>query len=199
MDELAKEYVIDFFTRRLLHFKDSPEAVGWSPSGQILRYQKVLQLINLENKTLLDFGCGKGDFYGFLKERGIICKYTGIDINPELIKLASSKYPDAEFLVKDIEQTPLSKMFDYTVSIGVFNLAVQGVKDSVKRCLEILTTYTREKLIFTCLDGRSKHKDIGVVYFMPEELEKIATPLAKQYKVLDRLVEGDLFLIIDVK
>lgn len=65
MDELEKEFVIDFFTKRFIHFKDSPEAVGWTKTGQLLRYEAVYKLINPDGKKILDFGCGKGDFYGF--------------------------------------------------------------------------------------------------------------------------------------
>uniref|UniRef100_A0A7C4AJR2 Class I SAM-dependent methyltransferase n=1 Tax=Thermodesulfovibrio aggregans TaxID=86166 RepID=A0A7C4AJR2_9BACT len=196
MDELAKEYIIDFFTKRLIHFKDSPEAVGWTASGQMLRYEAVLKFINPSEKSILDFGCGKGDFYKFLKEKGIKCKYTGIDINPSLIELAKKNYPETVFYVKDIEMELLDEFFDYTIAIGVFNLAVQGVKASMEKCLEILFNRTSEKLIFTCLNKKTKLKDISVNYFSAEELEKIAKTLTRKYQIMDSFVEGDLFLIL---
>lgn len=196
MDELAKAYVIDFFTKRLLHFKNSPEAVGWTKTGQIIRYEAVLKLINPEGKTLLDFGCGKGDFYGFLKEKGIKCGYTGIDINPSLIELAKKNYPEAVFYVRDIENEPLEQSFDYTVAIGVFNLAVQDVKEIMQRCLKILSQHTTERLILTCLNQRTRFRDIGVTYFSVDELERIAGKLTKNFQIIDSLVEGDLFLIL---
>ena len=197
MDELAKEYVIDFFTKRLFHFKNSPESVGWTHKGQLLRYETVLKLIKPEGKSLLDFGCGKGDFYGFLKERGIDCQYTGIDINPSLIELARKNYPDVEFYVMDIENAALEKKFNYTLAIGVFNFAVQDIKGLTERCLKILFQHTSERLVFTCLNQQTKLKDIYVTYFSKEELEKIAKKLTTRYEIMDNLVEGDLFLILD--
>jgi len=197
MDELAKEYIIDFFTKRLVYFKDSPESVGWTQTGQILRYEAVLKLIEPEGKSLLDFGCGKGDFYGFLKQKGIKCDYTGIDINPSLIELAMKNYPEAVFYVKDIEKEPLDRNFNYTLAIGVFNLAVQDIKKLMQRCLEILFQHTNEKLILTCLNKKTKLKDIGVTYFAIEELEKISKKLTNRYQIMDNLIEGDLFLILN--
>lgn len=197
MDELAKEYIIDFFTKRLIHFKNSPETVGWSPTGQKLRYEAVFKLINPDGKSLLDFGCGKGDFYSFLKQRGVKCDYTGIDINPALIELARKNHPEAIFHVRDIEEEPPDKTFEITVAIGVFNLAVQNVKISMEQCLQILFNHTSEKLIFTCLNQKTKLRDIGLTYFSMEELEKIAEKLSKNFKILDRIVEGDLFLILE--
>jgi len=197
MDELAKEYVIDFFTKRLFHFKNSPESVGWTHKGQLIRYETVLKLIEPEGKSLLDFGCGKGDFYGFLKEKGVDCHYTGIDINPSLIELARKNYPDVEFYVMDIEKSALEKKFNYTLAIGVFNLAVQDIKELTERCLKILFQHTSERLVFTCLNQQTKLKDIYVTYFSKEELEKIAKKLTNRYEIMDNLVEGDLFLILD--
>ncbi len=197
MDELAKEYVIAFFKKRLIHFKDSPESVGWTPKGQLLRYEAVLKLVDLEGKSLLDFGCGKGDFYGFLKEKGIKCDYTGIDINPSLIELAIKKYSETIFYVKDIENESLDRNFNCTLAIGVFNLAVQDIKELMQRCLKILFQHTDEKLILTCLNKNTKLKDISVTYFTAEELEKISKRLTNRYQILDNLIEGDLFLILN--
>lgn len=197
MDELAKEYVIDFFTKRLLHFKDTPEAVGWTPKGQILRYESVLSMLEIHNKSLLDFGCGKGDFYGFLKKRGIKCDYTGIDINPLLIKLARQNHPEAKFLLKDIEQEVLDKSFDIVIAIGVFNLSVQNVKDSAQRCLKILFDHTREKLLFTCLNMNTKLKDISVAYFTSDELQAIAERITEKFRIFDKIIEDELFLIME--
>jgi len=199
MDELEKEYVIDFFTKRLLHFKDSPEAVGWTKTGQLLRYEAVYKFINPEGKKILDFGCGKGDFYGFLKEKGWNVNYTGIDINPSLIKLAQKNYPETNFYIKDIETEPLYEVFEYTVIIGVFNLSLSNVKNLMQRCLKILFENTKERLIFTCLNNKTKFRDIGVTYFSAEELKSFAKTLTQDFQILDNVIEGDLFLILDKK
>ena len=201
MDELEKEFVIDFFTKRFIHFKDSPEAVGWTKTGQLLRYEAVYKLINPDGKKILDFGCGKGDFYGFLieKEKGANLTYTGIDINPSLIKLAQKKYPKTNFYVKDIEIEQVDEIFDYIVIIGVFNLALSNVKKLMQRCVEILFENTKERLILNCLNNKTKFRDIGVVYFSVEELQGLAQSLTKNFEVLDNLIEGDLFLILDKK
>ncbi|GAB6183505.1 class I SAM-dependent methyltransferase [Thermodesulfovibrio hydrogeniphilus] len=197
MDELSKEYVIDFFTKRFIHFKDKPEAVGWTPQGQLLRYNAVLELLNPLGKKLLDFGCGKGDFYGFLKEKGINCDYTGIDINPYLIDLARKKYKDARFFVQDIENEPLNDDFHYTIAIGVFNLAIEGAEAIMNRCLKILFKHTTEKLIFTCLNKKTSLKDIGLVYYDKKYLETLAEDFQCKYQVIDDLIEGDIFLILE--
>lgn len=197
MDELAKEYVIDFFKKRLIHFKDSPEAVGWTYKGQIMRYEAILEFINPEGSTILDFGCGKGDFYIFLNERGINCQYKGIDINPYLIELARQKYGENLFYVQDIEREPLEDYFDYTVAIGVFNLQIQDVKETAKSCLNILFSHTERRLVATFLNSQTRLRDIGVSYFSKDELTEVARSLTDKFLLVDNLIEGEFFLVLD--
>lgn len=197
MDRLAKEYVIDFFTKRYIHFKDSPEAVGWTHKGQLMRYEAVLKFIEPQGKSILDFGCGKGDFYGFLKERGIACNYKGIDINPSLIELARKKYRENFFYVQDVENEPLQGNFDYVVAIGVFNLQVQNVKETAKNCIAILFNHTSSRLVATFLNSQTRLRDIGVTYFSKDELIETAKALTDRFLLVDTLIEGEIFLILD--
>jgi len=57
--------------------------------------------------TLLDFGCATGYAYNSFKEFGIA--YTGLDIEPEYLKIATqwfSDIPDVSFLHYDITSPP---------------------------------------------------------------------------------------------
>lgn len=69
----------------------------------------------------------------------------------------------------------------------------------MQRCVEILFENTKERLILNCLNNKTKFRDIGVVYFSVEELQGLAQSLTKNFEVLDNLIEGDLFLILDKK
>jgi 2-polyprenyl-3-methyl-5-hydroxy-6-metoxy-1,4-benzoquinol methylase len=61
--------LIKYPRRHLKDFGDAPQAVRWTPEGQKNRYEKLFGIAgDLSGKHILDFGCGKGDFFGFLKE-----------------------------------------------------------------------------------------------------------------------------------
>ena len=49
--------------------------------------------------TLLDYGCGMGGLYGYIKEQGINVKYTGMDINPNFSGPHSGLEPRCHFPV----------------------------------------------------------------------------------------------------
>jgi SAM-dependent methyltransferase len=170
MDEISKEYVISVFDRKLLQHGDRPEAVGWSSKGQVLRHQSMLDVGNINNSKILDFGCGKGDFYSFLKERGIYVKYTGFDINEKLISLAKEKYPGVDFRVFDIDNDILDEDFDFIFLCGVFNLKVEGIDETIKKTLARLFQHCGTALAFNALSSHEPKKDFELHYISPEDI-----------------------------
>lgn len=175
MDELSKEYVISYFDKTLRMHGDRPEALRWTPPGQIIHYKCMLDIAEtIDGAKILDFGCGKGDFYGFLKENGIGVSYTGVDINVNLIALARQKYPDVPFSVFDITKDMLSEDFDYIFLCGVFNLKVQGLDELVRFTLKKLFDSCRIGLAYNGLSSHNIHKDFELHYFAPEEMLRFA-------------------------
>ncbi len=170
MDEISKEYVVSVFNRKLLLHGDRPEAVGWSSKGQILRQQSMLDVGDINNSKILDFGCGKGDFYSFLRDRGIYVKYTAFDINEKLISLAEKKYPGIDFRVFDIDKNILDEDFDYIFLCGVFNLQVEEIDGTIKKTLTKLFKHCRKALAFNALSSYEPKKDFELHYISPEDI-----------------------------
>lgn len=194
MDEAAKEYIIDFFTKRLRHFGDTPASVGWSEKGQLLRYQAITELLPLNNASVLDFGCGKGDLFWFLKTKGLNLKYTGMDINPELIRIAREKYKEATFRTIDLEKEEIDEKFDFIIICGVFNLKINGVKESAFWSIKKLFRNTKKILLFNCPSIYAKNKDIELLYYDPLELLSLALTVTKRVNLYHHLIEGEIFL-----
>ena len=175
MDELAKEYVISFFDKSLRMHGDRPEAVRWTLPGQIIHYKCMLDIAEtIEGAKILDFGCGKGDFYGFLQQNNIHVSYTGVDLNPGLIDMAKQKYPGVPFSVFDITTDSLPDMFDYVFLCGVFNLKVQGLEELIRETLKKLFDHCRVGLAYNGLSSHNIHKDFELHYVAPEEMLRFA-------------------------
>lgn len=197
MDNLSKEYIVDFFSKKLSLFGNTPASVGWTAEGQRLRYECILSLLPLHGKSILDFGCGKGDFYGFIRQKGIEAEYTGIDINKRLIEVAAGNYPEGKFLALDIDSKELTETFDYIILCGVFNLNIQSVKESVETIIEKLFCHTRKTLLFNCLSAHSKTKDTNLVYFDPLEVLSTAFKITRSVNLYHGHIEGDIFLLLN--
>lgn len=173
MKGLSKEYVISFFSKTLQRHGDRPEAVGWTSRGQIEHFECLLDIgHDIEGKKVLDYGCGKGDFYQFLKDRNISVQYTGFDINTNLVSLARQKHPECRFYVFDIEKDTLNEDFDYIFLCGVFNLKVDGLTETIQNTLKKLFNHCRKGMAFNALSGHNPQKDFELNYLLPEDILK---------------------------
>jgi len=177
MDPYSKDQILSFYNFHLKKFGDRPEALRWTPQGQLKRYHMLADIAparDLNNATVLDYGCGTGDFYKFLKRRGIHVKYTGVDINENFINLAKSKYPECTFKVMNADDDQFEGFYDYIFICGVFNLQVPGVDDDLKNALVTLFRHCNKGLALSALSSHTPIKDPELHFTSPGEMVKFS-------------------------
>jgi SAM-dependent methyltransferase len=175
MDPFSKEQLLSFYNRHFKKFGDRPEALRWTPQGQLRRYHTFLDIApDLNNQKILDYGCGMGDFYKFLKRRGLDVKYTGVDINENFINVAKKKYPECSFRVMNVDEDSLEGYYDYIFICGVFNLRVPGVQDDLRNALITLFKHCNKALALNALSSHTPTKDIELNYTSPEDIMQFA-------------------------
>jgi len=104
--------------------KNNPQSLSWNNSyTQTIRFDILSQISNLENKSILDVGCGFGDFYNFLKSKYQNFEYTGIDIFSDFIKIARKNYPNLHFIESDFYSYECEK-FDFIFASGSLSFKV---------------------------------------------------------------------------
>jgi 2-polyprenyl-3-methyl-5-hydroxy-6-metoxy-1,4-benzoquinol methylase len=196
MDPLGKKELLHFYNRHLKDFGDSPRAIRWTPEGQMRRYISLITIAdNFSGKKVLDFGCGKGDFLAFMKEKDIFAEYCGIDINENLINLAKKNHPEAEFIAVDIDEKEFNREFDIVFICGVFNLRVAGIEESMKSILKKLFNLCREVLYINLLTYYIPQRDIELFYVKPEEiLQFVIAELSRSVSLVH--TKEDIFLSI---
>jgi len=109
---------------------------GWKiPQEEAIRLMAWADMTPDKEKTLLDIGCGDGDF---LKHIHNYAKCTGIDLSSVGIEFATRMGIDAIFEVNNIENTGYApRSFDYLTSIG----SIEHVIDldiALKECFRLL-------------------------------------------------------------
>ena len=196
MDPLGKRELLHFYNRHLKDFGDAPQAVRWTPEGQRRRYETLLKIAgDFSGEKILDFGCGKGDLYEFIKGRDISINYCGIDVNENLIKLAKSKYPETEFIAVDLEESEFERVFDVIFVCGVFNLRVAGIEESMKNVLKKLFRLCKEALHVNLLSYYIAQRNVELFYVKPEEVMKFAiTELSRSVTLMHE--KEDIFLSV---
>jgi SAM-dependent methyltransferase len=198
VDPDAKKELLSFYNMHLKKFGDRPEALRWTPQGQLKRYHTLAEIApDLTNSKVLDYGCGTGDFYRFLKRRGVSVRYTGVDINENFISIAKKKYPECTFRIMDIGEESLSEFYDYIFICGVFNLRVPGVKDDLKDALVNLFKCCNKGLALNALSSHAPLRDPELNYTSPEEMVKFSLENLSPYLALrhDR-IQHDFTLYI---
>ncbi len=94
--------VWDFWASRYDSLWVQKVSLGPTREKLIVRLDGIMK--GRERCSVLDMGCGTGQLLGCIRkaEFGSRVDYCGVDSSPEMIAVARSKYPDAEWRVADV-------------------------------------------------------------------------------------------------
>ena len=137
---------------------------------------------DLNGARVLDLGCGLGDFYQFLIQRGIRPHYTGYDITPEFIEHAQARFPEAHFEVRDVQTEGIPEKFDYVVSSQTFNNRLAH-EDNMKVMQDVLRIGYQASDKGMAIDMFTSYVDFReerLFYYSPEEIFRFSKTLTKR-------------------
>ena len=110
---MEKKDIADFFDRC---------APWWDED--MIRNEVIITTI-LDNAGIkggmdvLDVACGTGVLFPDYLKRGVE-SVTGIDISPEMAKIAASKFPEVSVICGDVEETKFDRQFDAVMVYNAF-------------------------------------------------------------------------------
>ena len=113
---MEKKDIIEFFDRCAPTW-DAEMIKSDTIIGKILDNAEVA-----ENMDVLDVACGTGVMFDYYLARGV-ASVTGIDIAPEMAKIAAEKYahePKVQVICGDVEDYPFDRKFDRIVVYNAF-------------------------------------------------------------------------------
>jgi ubiquinone/menaquinone biosynthesis C-methylase UbiE len=103
---------------------DSAQSLAWfSEEEQLKRFEILTQIGDLNDKSILDIGCGNGDLCCYLSQHFMNFSYHGIDILPTFLDNAIEKTKDfanATFYLGDFMQGTLP-VLNYVLVSGSLN------------------------------------------------------------------------------
>lgn len=101
-----------------------------------MKLLEFVQRVGIEEKNILDLGCGDGRYAEKFLEMGARSA-RGIDISPAMIELAKSRSTSADFVVGDCRELPYdNESFDFIFS----NFVLQHCQDLTAVFAEISRT-----------------------------------------------------------
>jgi SAM-dependent methyltransferase len=170
------------YDERLEQFGDDIRTLGsGTEERRRLRFDVLREVGIAAGDSVLDLGCGFGDFYGYLASAGVAVDYLGLDINSKLIDVAAKKYPSARFSTADFFGDAVPAV-DYVVASGTFNLALRADDnyDYAARVLRRAASLARKGV---AIDFHTSYVDFRVddiFYYEPERLFAIAKAITKR-------------------
>ncbi len=173
MIEAAERIIRTFHSERLAEFQADDARVVWnSRHSQESRFAVLATVGDLTGATLLDVGCGLGDFSTFLRSRNVqFASYTGIDLNAEMVSAARTKYPSETFEVRDPADEPFAaESFDYVFESGIFNFAVPEWESIARQTMRAMFQACRKGIAMNFLSKLSGNENPEAHYSQPSEI-----------------------------
>jgi SAM-dependent methyltransferase len=160
---------VSYYTDLVAKHGISHRALDWgSIASQKLRFEVLAGMGNLAGASILDVGCGTGDFWGWLNEAGLLCKYAGVDVTPAMIELARLRFPDLQFDTGSISQYP-GEAFDYVFASGIFAKRTREPFEFMCEHIVAMFERCRKGLAFNSLSTWGGHAEDGEFNADPEK------------------------------
>jgi hypothetical protein len=101
----------------------APEAVGYDNREQQFGIYSTIAGYIGEEDTIMDFGCGRGDFYAWYTQTyNVEPNYRGIDLSEPLVNAGLRVYPNAQIIQGDWFDTAQYDTADWCINVGSLNM-----------------------------------------------------------------------------
>lgn len=170
----------DYYEKTLLKYKNGPRAVNWNnKKSQYLRFDKISEVGNLDNKKVLDVGCGLGHLVNYLDFKKKKVDYIGIDISQKMISKATKlKKNKKRFYCKDILKIKDSDFkllrADYVVNCGLFtvknNISSKEWWGLIQKIIKNMFKLSKIGISFNLMKFNVDYKDKHLHYQSIDEL-----------------------------
>lgn len=193
-DKIKKisEQTINRYTTRYKKLGRNVKSLGWgSIKQQQYRFDRVLNFAECQNKSILDIGCGFGDFYSFMQLKNTApAQYTGWDINQNLINEANKDLDsNANFEVVNLLDEDIDKQADIVIMLGLLNFNLKNKYDNIeysKKMIKRAFFHSKDKLVVDFLSVHAAQdypKEDLVFYHNPVEMLDFALTLTHNVSI----------------
>ena len=190
---MNKKDVIDFFDRL---------APAWDDM-QVRNEEVIAEILFKggirEGVRVLDVACGTGVLFPDYKKLG--ADVTGIDISPEMVKIAKEKFPEAEVICGDVLDFSFEDKFDAVMIYNAFPHFAEPEK-LIEKLSTLLKNSGRlsiahgisEKELAECHSGSAKNVSVPLVK------KEVLAQMLEPYFNVDVLISDDrMYMVSGVK
>jgi len=130
------EQAIKYWDNKSSGSSSDLESVEQNSRPQKMRYESFLNSNDINDCSVLDVGCGAGDFLYHTQKKGLTIDYLGTDISEKMVERCRGRFSNSQFRHIDIKDMTEKSGFDYVVSFGIHNIKVDSAWDILKEYTE---------------------------------------------------------------
>jgi SAM-dependent methyltransferase len=163
-----------------------------SPKTQRTRFDAIRRAYDLQGKSVLDAGCGRGDFLEFLQERNIHpADYIGLEAVESLANAAEARqYPAARILRGDFVKEPAGLFVG--AEVVVFSGSLNTLHETAfYQTLRRAYDAAAEAVVFNYLSSPALAGKEYLTWHQPRRVDSFVRRLAGTVTVIDDYLQGD--------
>ena len=195
-----RKRIIDSQSHALRQHGYHPNSLLWSNTEvQELRF-KILADVGIEQgDTVLDVGCGFGDFADYLSRQDKAVGFTGIDLSEDLLIEGRKHFPDLELLQGDLfDFNPAPQSYDYVTLSGALNRKFDNAKEYTHHIIQRMFQTCKKGIAFNLLDARHEWTSTrwDLQSFYPDEIKDWISLLSNKNIIIDNYLENDFTVML---
>jgi len=192
MRKEQRKRIVDRHRDSLKRHGYHPNALYWSTREiQELRFEMLAGIGIVGGDSLLDVGCGFGDFNSWFENLDGALDYTGIDLSPDLLAEGGKRHPDVTFHCGDLfDMAFAERSFDWVILSGALNEQLQDDGEYARRSIERMYALCRKGVAFNLLDARHLNAH-DLQSHQPEEMLSWCRGLCPDCALQDNYLKND--------
>jgi len=166
------EIVKDFFNKLVEKYGYSPKSLAYSgEKSQKIKFNIVTEVGIEDNCSVLDVGCGFGDYFNYLKQRGIKnVKYCGIDISNKIVDFAKEKNSLVNVIQGNVLDLSDDEKYDYVISLG-FNCVKTGSNwETLTQVLDKMWKLSKKGIAYNAVSTFSEDSPRKIYFVSPAKV-----------------------------
>lgn len=175
----------EFYEKSIKEFGISAQGVHWNNKfTQYKRFEIITKLIkkDIKSSTLVDVGCGFGEYYTYLENNHKVPKnFIGLDCEENMVTISKKRFPFLEFYNKNVLLDELIEADYYTCSGALNILTLKEIDIFIKKCFES----SKKGFIFNFL------KNLTFNNIKPWEIMVIANKYTQNIKLKENYLDND--------
>ncbi len=191
MDQKYIRESINYYQEKIKKFGSSAEGMDWKNSDtQYLRFEVISRYIDFSsNPSVLDVGCGNGEFLHYCRENGRSLRYKGVDAVPEMVSLANERFGLNTAVCREYLSWNEGEKFDYVIASGTFNAKLNTPGEEWKRYfhdnIRKMFSMANSAVVFNCMTSFVDYRYDRLYYPTPDELSELSVKELSRRFIID--------------